>query len=123
MVIDTIKKGLVEGVELDYTSTPEFCDTYTKAKAIQQPFPEESQNRACSYGELMHTNLWGPAQTTSISGSLYYISFTDDYSRETQVRFLQLKSDALEAFKHYMMEITQQHTGVKLQKLKSDRGF
>ena len=121
-VIDTIKKGLVEGVELDYASTPEFCDACTKAKAIRQPFPEESQNRAHSYGELVHTDLWGPAQTTSIGGSLYYISFTDDYSWETQVQFLQLKSNALEAFKHYMMEITQQHTGVKLQKLKSDRG-
>ena len=121
-VIDAVKKGLVESIRLDATSTPELCDVCTKAKGVWKPFPEESQNRTHSYEELVHTDLWGPTQMTSIGGSLYYISFTDDYSRETQVQFLQLKSDALQAFKHYMMEITHQHAGVKLQKVRSDRG-
>ena len=103
-VSHAVKKGLIEGVELDFTSTPEFCDVCAKAKAARQPFPEESQNRAHTYGELIHTDLWGPTQTASISGSLYYISFTDNYSRETQVRFLRNKSDALQAFKHYIFE-------------------
>ena len=104
-VMDTVKKGLVKGVELDPTSLPEFCDTCTKAKAVWQPFPDESKNRACSYAELVHTNLWGPAQMTSIGRSLYYISFTDDYSRKTQVQFLKNKSDALNALKYYVAEI------------------
>ena len=121
-VSHAVKNGLIEGVTLDLTSTPEFCDACTKAKAARQPFPDESRNRARLYGELVHTDLWGPAQTTSIGGSLYYISFTDDYSRETQVRFLRQKSDALQAFKHYMAEMTHQHAGVKLRKLRSDRG-
>jgi hypothetical protein len=51
--------------------------------------------------ELVHTNLWGPAKTVSINGSLYYISFTDDFSCQMKLQFLKLKSKALTAFKAY----------------------
>jgi hypothetical protein len=39
-VLDAVKKVLVEGVELDSTSQPEFCDACTQAKASHQPFPK-----------------------------------------------------------------------------------
>jgi hypothetical protein len=79
-VLYMVKQGLIEGVELNSASTPEFCDACTKAKATCQPFPAETMNRACTYGELVHTDLWGPTQTESVAGHLYYISFTDDFS-------------------------------------------
>jgi hypothetical protein len=53
---------------------------------------------------------------------LYYISFTDDYSRETKVRFLKLKSEAFEAFRHYDANLTRQHPNAKIRKVRSDRG-
>jgi hypothetical protein len=80
-----VKQGLIEGVELDSASTLEFCEACTKAKATRQPFLEDTANRAHTYRELVHTDLWGPAQTESVAGHLYYISFTDDFSRETKV--------------------------------------
>jgi hypothetical protein len=80
-----VKKGLIEGVKLDSASTPKFCEACMKAKATRQPFPEEMVNCACTYGELVHMDLWGPAQTESVAGHLYYISFTDDFSQETKV--------------------------------------
>jgi hypothetical protein len=64
-----VEKGLIEGVEFDSTSKPEFCDGCEKGKATRQPFPKESKRRATAYGELIHTDLWGPAQTVSIGGS------------------------------------------------------
>ncbi|KAG1852281.1 hypothetical protein DFJ58DRAFT_628847, partial [Suillus subalutaceus] len=79
-VMDAVKKGVVTGVQLDATSSPEFCDICVKAKSARKPFPEETKTRALTYGELVHTDLWGPVQTTSLGGCLYYISFTDDYS-------------------------------------------
>jgi hypothetical protein len=75
-----VTQRLIEGVELDSTSTPEFRDACMKAKATRQPFPEEMVNHACTYGELVHTDLWGPTQTESIAGHLYCMSFTDDFS-------------------------------------------
>jgi hypothetical protein len=77
-----VKKGLIEGIELDSASTPKFCEACTKAKATCQPFLEETVNRARTYGELVHMDLGGPTQTESVAGHLYYISFTNDFSRK-----------------------------------------
>ena len=121
-IADAVTKGLVEGVELDSTSTAEFCEACVQAKATRQPFPKETSHRAKKYGELIHTDLWGPAQTATIGGCLYYISFTDDFSRETQLAFLKQKSDALAAFKAYETRLTTQHDGTKIKVLRSDRG-
>jgi transposase InsO family protein len=89
---------------------------------MNQPFLEETANRAHTYGELVHTDLWGPAQTESIAGHSYYISFTDDFSREMKVRFLKLKSEALSALKEYEMDLKRQTPGAKIKELCSDRG-
>jgi hypothetical protein len=118
----TVKQGLIEGIELDSTSTPEFCEACTKTKATRQPFLEETANCARTYGKLVHTDLWGPAQTESVAGHLYYISFTDDFSQETKVCFLKLKSEALSALKDYETELRHQIPGAKIKKLCSDRG-
>jgi hypothetical protein len=118
----TVKQGLIEGVELDSASTPELCEAYTKAKATCQLFSEETVNCACTYGELVHMDLWGPAQTESVTGHLYYISFTNDFSQETKVHFLKMKSEALSALKDYETELRCQTPGAKIKKLHSDRG-
>jgi hypothetical protein len=73
-VIDAVRNGLIRGMELISDSKPEFCDVCTKAKAVRQSFPAETKNRSTEYGEIIHTDLWGPAQTASISGSVYYMS-------------------------------------------------
>jgi hypothetical protein len=57
-ILYTVKQGLIEGIELDSASTPEFCDACTKAKATCQPFPAEMTNCASTYGKLVHTDLW-----------------------------------------------------------------
>jgi hypothetical protein len=79
-VLYMVKQGLIEGVEPNSASTPEFCDACTKAKEIRQLFPAETKNCAHTYRELVHTDLWGPAQTESVAGYLYYISEADDFS-------------------------------------------
>jgi transposase InsO family protein len=58
----------------------------------------------------------------SINGGLYYVSFTDDYTRETKVHFLKLKSEAFSAFKDYDMHLAHQHPDAKIGKIRSDRG-
>lgn len=93
-VLEAVKKGLIEGVELDSSSQPEFCEACVKAKAARAPFPTESETRALRYGELVHTDLWGPARTTSLGG----------------------------AFKQYESWLGRQKPGVRLTKVRSDRG-
>ena len=31
--------------------------------------------------ELVHTDVWGPAQVSSLGGSHYYVTFIDDVTR------------------------------------------
>ena len=55
-----VKKGLIEGIRLDPISTPEFCDACTKAKAVRQPFLEESQNRVEEHsGDAVDDDILG----------------------------------------------------------------
>jgi hypothetical protein len=68
----TVKQGLIEGVKLDSASTPEFCDACMKAKATRQPFLEETTNRAHTYGELVHMDLWGPTDNLNTTQTLEY---------------------------------------------------
>jgi hypothetical protein len=117
-----ISEGLIDGLALDTLSSEEFCEACVKVKSTHKPFPKEATRRAQTYGEVIHMDLWGPAQTVSLAGSSYYMSFTDDYSRESQVTFLKQKSEALEAFKHYEARLTTQKDGVHIKTLRSDRG-
>jgi hypothetical protein len=121
-VLDAMRKGLIEGVKLDSTSQPVFCEVCIKAKAKHKPFPKESESRAMQYGKRVHTDLWGPSQTESLGGCKYYISFTDDYTHETTVHFLKAKSEALVAFKQYTAHLSTQHEGIHILKLRSDCG-
>jgi transposase InsO family protein len=50
------------------------------------------------------------------------MSLTDDYSRETRIKFLWLKSQAFGAFKDFNTQLQCQHPEVKTRKLRSDRG-
>lgn len=112
-----VEKGLVKGLDVDTKIPQEFCEVCVRAKVTYQSFPEEMKNRATKYGDLVYTDLWRPVQTTSIGGSVYYISFMDDYSHEMKVRFLKAKSEALTAFQQYEANLIWQHPHVHIHKV------
>lgn len=72
-LLDAVKKGLILGIDIDPAPAIQFCEVY---------------------GELVHTDLWGPAQTTSLGG----------------------------AFKSYEAWVARQSPGVRVRKIRSDRG-
>ena len=51
--------------------------------------------------ELVRTNVWGPAQVSSLSVSHYYVTFIDDATRKAWVYFLRQKYDVYETFKKW----------------------
>jgi hypothetical protein len=57
----------------------------------------------------------------TISGKSYYVSFTDDYSRHTQIYLLAHKSDTFQAYLTYEAWLNTQHNA-KIKILRSDRG-
>lgn len=58
---------------------------------------------------------------SSNGGSKYFITFTDDCTRWTEVRFIGSKDQALEEFKAFKAFVEKQHD-VKIKAIQSDNG-
>ena len=69
----------------------------------------------------MHSDVWGPAQVSSLGGSHYYVIFIDDSTRKTWVYYLKQKFDVFETFKKWK-SLVENETGKKLKFLRSNNG-
>ena len=69
----------------------------------------------------MHTDVWGPAQVSSLSGSCYYVNSIDDATRKTWIYCIQNKSDVFYIFKKWK-PLVDIETGKKLKCLRSENG-
>ena len=63
-------------------------------------FPSGAK-RANKILELVHSDVFGPASVPSLGKSVYYVSFIDDFSRNTWIYFLRRKSEAFDRFKEF----------------------
>jgi len=77
--LQRLKKGkMVDGFDVNENVPFQECVACIEAKQALNPFPKIAENRSTKPGELTHTDVWGPARTTAISGARYYITFIDD---------------------------------------------
>lgn len=66
------------------------CVSCIKGKQHRQPFPH-SKTKSKELLQLVHSDVCGPMENTSIGGSRYILTFIDDFSKKTFVYFLQEK--------------------------------
>lgn len=71
--------------------------------------------------ELVHTDLMGPFQTTSIQGSLYVATFMDNYSSHTAAICMKFKDQLKLCFKNFKA-LAENQTSYKILKLWSNCG-
>ncbi|TFY76442.1 hypothetical protein EWM64_g7571 [Hericium alpestre] len=119
-----IRKGAIVGIDLKtLTEVMELCRACVQAKITRIPFPKErSRPRATTYGKLISSDLFGPAQVKSIAGSQYTMTLLDDATYEIMISFLRAKSEAFGKYQTYEKFI-QVHRGVTVIKnFRSDRG-
>ena len=117
-----IKKGLVEGVELDEGSETIVCESCEWAKGERKSISKiRESDRRTAIGDEVHSDLWGPAPVESINHKRYYASFTDDYSRYTNIYFLHTKDETFDAYRTYEAWLSTQHNA-RIKCLRSDRG-
>jgi len=99
----------------------DFCENciYGKQKRIR--FLRVGKEKKSEKLELVHTDIWGPTQVSSLGGSRYYVTFIDDATRKTWIYCIKNKSDVFDTFKKWkaLVEI---ETGKKLKCLRSDNG-
>nr|GEZ39774.1 retrovirus-related Pol polyprotein from transposon TNT 1-94 [Tanacetum cinerariifolium] len=77
--------------------------------------------RATDLLELVHADLCGPMRIESLRGSKYFLLFIDDYSRISQVKFLQLNSETFRNFNKFKALVEKQ-SGKDLKVLRTDHG-
>jgi len=64
-------------------------------------FPKASGNRTIDVLELVHSDICGPMQTTSVGGARYFVTFVDDKSRYMFVYFIKTRDEILTNFKEF----------------------
>ncbi|TFY74079.1 hypothetical protein EWM64_g9934 [Hericium alpestre] len=118
-----IKQGAITGINLDdLIQEMELCQACVQAKIRHMPFPKErSRPRSTIYGELVSSDLFGPAHVTSLAGHRYAMTLLDDATYEVLISFLQHKSEAFDKYVNYE-KFVQVHRGVSvIQTFHSDR--
>ena len=113
------KKCMVPG--LPQIKHLEICEACIYGKQHRRSFSTSVVWRASTPLELIHTDVCGPMQTTSLRGSKYYLLFTDDYTRMNWVYFLKSKSQVFEQFRRFKA-LVEKECGRSIKILRSDRG-
>ncbi|CEL60459.1 Retrovirus-related Pol polyprotein from transposon TNT 1-94 OS=Nicotiana tabacum PE=2 SV=1 [Rhizoctonia solani AG-1 IB] len=100
------------------------CEVCTQSKAHTRPFPKESATKVSEIGELVVTDVWGPARTPSIGRYKYYVSFTDVATRFTRLGFLRHKDETLNEYKSFEAILnTQKDKKIKKVRFNNGREF
>ena len=75
------------------------CEACALGKQHREQFLVHKEKKQRAIIELIHTDVCGPMQTTSLGGTKYFLIFVDDKSRFTWIYFIRKKSDVFEYFK------------------------
>ena len=117
-----VAEGVVTGVSLE-DGEASFCEPCIQAKHSREPFPKErSSPQATTYGERIHSDLWGQSQVKTLGGKEYFMSFLDDATDEVVVVLLARKSEALSKYKNFDAWAKTQRGVKEIKVLQCDRG-
>ncbi|MCO5604181.1 hypothetical protein L7F22_058342 [Adiantum nelumboides] len=115
------KEGLVEGLPtFQVNEEPNLCPSCQLGKQQRRRF-NKSTYRTRQPLELIHSDVWGPSQTTSMGGAHYILTFVDDMSRKVWVYFLKNKSEVFSYFKQFKA-IVEKECGRFIKTLRSNQG-
>ena len=112
-----VKQGLLKGVR---TGKLDFCEHCVLGKQKRVSFGTALHNTK-GILDYVHTDVWGPTRTPSMSGKHYFVTFVDDFSRRVWVYLMKQKNEVLEIFLKWKKMIETQ-TGRKIKRLRSDNG-
>jgi hypothetical protein len=77
--------------------------------------------RAKGILQLVHSDNFGPVSVPSLGKSMYYVSFIDEFSRNTWIYFLRNKSEVFDRFK-YFKSLVENQTEKRIKVLRTDNG-
>ena len=108
----------LEDVQLDATCDCEVCDSCKITNSSSHRCIEINTTGPL---ELLHLDLWGPAQVTSLGGSKYLLTILDDYSRMAFAIPMPSKSKTLDEVRLLFKQLETQ-LNLKVRKIRTDNG-
>ena len=115
-----IQRLVSEGI-LDPLDFLDFQVYIECIKGKQTNMKKNDANRCGDVLELIHTDICGPFPTPSWNGQQYFITFIDDYSRFDYLYLIHEKSQSLDVFKNFKVEVENQLSN-KIKVIRSNRG-
>jgi len=115
-----INKQILAGVTIRDWDV-KFCEVCALAKIKRHPFPKSRAHPAQDIGDVIHSDVWGPASVRAIGGENYAVTWIDELSRYGTVEGMRAKSDAFTEYKAYEAWLRVQR-GKVIRHLQSDRG-
>ena len=94
-----VKHDLVRGLKDVVFEKDKLCSSCQARKQVRNTHPKKIMMSTSKAFELLHMNLFGSTQYTSIGGNKYGFVIVDDYTRYTWVFLLVDKSDVFATFK------------------------
>jgi len=88
---------MVEGMSI-FSLGFDFRENCVYGKQNQGSFPS-SAKRAKHILELVCSDVFGPVSIPSLGNYMYYVSFINDFSRNTWIYFLKNKSEVFDKFR------------------------
>jgi hypothetical protein len=88
----------------------DFCEHCVYGKQKRVRFLRVGKEKKSERLELVHTDVWGEDQVSSLGGSRYYVTFIDDATRKTWVYCIRQKSDVFDTFKKWK-DLVENETG------------
>lgn len=115
-------KSILNSNGITFTNnTQPFCDACAIGKAHRLPF-QKNISITNRIGEVIHVDVCGPMQESSMKGSRYFLLFKDDFSHFRYVYFIKTKSEVPECFENYIKQ-TEKHCPQGIKTIRSDNGL
>lgn len=108
-------RTIADGIVFRSTQLVEPCIDCLKGKQSRFRFPQQG-SRATKLLELVHSDLCGPIEQSSLGGARYFITFIEDFSRKVFVYFLPSKTGILEVFQSFK-SLVQNQAGCNIQEI------
>lgn len=113
------KKGYLSNLNVMEPSFRVSC-VFGNSHKLSFPATKHTTKGALEY---IHFDIWeSPANTKSLGGCRYFISFIDDFTKKAWVYFLKSKDEAFSKFKEWKTAVENQ-TGKRIKCLRTDNGL
>lgn len=121
--LNKMRDGAVTGISYSDKSKIDksTCTTCCEGKQSRLPFPH-APTRNSSPLDLIHADVCGPMETTSIGGSRYFLVFIDDCTRMAFVYFLKTKTEVFKYFREFK-SLAENQQNRKMKVFRTDNGL